>query len=68
MKTTNDAISEQTYMRDEQSPVFICEKCKHWEIGTVGCRKNYFIAVVGAHIPNCMGFEGLMEVKDELSN
>jgi hypothetical protein len=56
MKTVNDIIAEQTSLGYEESPVFICEQCKNWEEGTVHCNKNYFIAVVGAHIPECQGF------------
>jgi len=56
-KDIDQVIAEQTTCQDGEEWKFICKDCRHWEKGTVGCRKNYFIATVGTNIPKCMGYE-----------
>ena len=56
-KDIDQVIAEQTTCQNGEEWKFICKDCKHWEKETVGCRKNYFIATVGANIPKCMGYE-----------
>jgi len=58
--TVEQVIRMQTPIRNNK---FLCEECKNWERGTVGCKKNYFISVVGAYIGACWGFEELKEEK-----
>jgi len=49
--TLEEAIAAQSQGSD-----FICRSCRSW-LGGVGCKRNYFIAFEGAHIPQCAGYE-----------
>lgn len=49
-----DATVRQT---PRQENVMICQDCRHWVWGTVGCRAGYFIATYPAYIPQCHGFK-----------